>query len=334
MAKIGKEGLDALNNGQLDNAFGGLGGGGLLGLGSLPGAMLAPMAVNVTRAAISAAAAKRMGAIPKNNFGMGVRVSGQTEAERATSTAENAISSIVGNIGNLFGITTTGKVLYLGHNGYYDGRANLGQTTRPARGVTTSGFGPRNLLGMSFHNGLDIANTSGTPTRAAAAGRVQFAGWDNTGYGNYIQIKHPDGTITGYGHHRRLLVKAGDTVSSGKQIGEMGSTGYSTGPHLHFQTGRAGNWFDPKKLFPGLLNGGFTLNDGYAMLHKREAVVPEPLTDKFRQGLDAFANMGTNQYNVNVTVQGDGDADKIARVVKSTLRDMDENAGPSRRIGK
>jgi hypothetical protein len=318
----------------MDSAGGGMGGGGMLGLGSLPGAMLAPMAIRITRSAIAGAARKRLGFGAE--AGAPSIASGVAAAPSATEIVKNAIANIVGtvsgNVPSVSGVKTTGQVIYLGHNNAYDGRANLGPTSRPATGVVVSEFGPRNLLGMKFHNGIDIANGYGTPTRAVAAGRVQFTGWENSGYGNYIQIKHPDGSLTGYGHHQRILVSPGQAVKPGQQIGEMGSTGKSTGPHVHFQVGRNGNWFNPRKLFPGLADGGFTLNDGYAMLHKKEAVIPEPLTTKFRDGLDAFANNGTNQYNVNITVEGDGDADKIARVVKSTLRDIDKASGPSRRI--
>jgi len=325
MQTLGKQGLNALNQGQLDNAYGGMGGGGMLGLGSLPGAMLAPMAVNITRAAIAAAAAKRMNVAPRSGFGS--KLPTGITADEAVS---NAVSNVVGSLTGMVG--TTGKILYLGHNGYYDGLANLGQTVRPTRGVATSGFGPRSLLGMSFHNGLDIANSAGTPTRAVASGKVLFSGWDTTGYGNYVEIAHPDGTVTGYGHHRKLLVRAGDRVNPGTQIGEMGTTGASTGNHLHFQTGRKGNWFDPHKLFPQLLNGGFTLNDGYAMLHKKEAVMTAPMTQDIKDGVKQFANGPSNVYNVNVTVEGDGDANKIAKVVRATLREDERIAGPNRKI--
>jgi len=85
------------------------------------------------------------------------------------------------------------------------------------------------------HNGLDIANKVGTPIYAAAGGKVEIAatGW-NGGYGNTVLINH--GKLkTRYGHFSRLYVKAGQTVEKGQVIGEMGSTGRSTGSHLHFE---------------------------------------------------------------------------------------------------
>ena len=324
MKALGPEGLAAINSGQAD--FIGMGGGGKMGMGGLMGAMIGATSVNILRATLKGAAAHRMGVQPENSFGTKIGVG---------ITAEDAAANAVGSVvGSLLGMVAapTGKVLYLGHNGYYDGNANLGKTSRPTTGVAVSEFGPRNLLGMSFHNGLDIANRAGTPTRAVAAGKVIYSGWDNTGYGNYVEIAHPDGTITGYGHHMRLGVKAGDRVSAGSQIGLMGSTGKSTGPHLHFQTGRDGNWFNPRKLFPSLNVGGMTLNDGYAMLHKKEAVLTQPLTAKLEQGVDKFANGPTNQYNVNVTVEGDGDEAKIKSVVMSALTDLERRKGQSRKI--
>lgn len=102
----------------------------------------------------------------------------------------------------------------------------------PARGVLTSGFGPR---WGRMHRGIDIAAPVGTPIYAAAPGVVEFAGWNSGGYGYMVDIRHPDGSMTRYAHNSRLLVSRGQDVGQGDQISEMGSTGYSTGPHLHFE---------------------------------------------------------------------------------------------------
>jgi len=102
----------------------------------------------------------------------------------------------------------------------------------PARGVLTSGFGPR---WGRMHRGIDIAAPVGTPIYAAAPGVVEFAGWNSGGYGYMVDIRHPDGSMTRYAHNSRLLVNRGQEVDQGDQISEMGSTGYSTGPHLHFE---------------------------------------------------------------------------------------------------
>ncbi|KST68215.1 hypothetical protein BC008_34100 [Mastigocoleus testarum BC008] len=119
----------------------------------------------------------------------------------------------------------------------------------PAKGVLTSGYGPR---WGRMHKGIDIAAPTGTPIHAAAAGIVKKAGWNRGGYGYLVDIRHPDGTITRYAHNSKLLVKKGQQVQQGQKISLMGSTGFSTGPHLHFEirpNGRAKNpmAFLPKK---------------------------------------------------------------------------------------
>lgn len=102
----------------------------------------------------------------------------------------------------------------------------------PARGKLTSGYGWR---WGRMHKGVDIAAPIGTPIMAAAPGVVVKAGWSSGGYGNMVDIQHKDGTLTRYAHNKRLLVQAGEVVQQGQQISEMGSTGFSTGPHLHFE---------------------------------------------------------------------------------------------------
>lgn len=102
----------------------------------------------------------------------------------------------------------------------------------PAQGVLTSGYGPR---WGRMHRGIDIAAPVGTPIHSAAAGVVEFSGWNSGGYGYMVDIRHPDGSMTRYAHNSRLLVRAGQEVDQGDQIAEMGSTGRSTGPHVHFE---------------------------------------------------------------------------------------------------
>lgn len=102
----------------------------------------------------------------------------------------------------------------------------------PAQGVLTSGYGWR---WGRMHQGVDIAGPVGTPIYAAAPGVVVSSGWNSGGYGNMVDIRHPDGSTTRYAHNSRLMVSAGQQVRQGQQIAEMGSTGYSTGPHLHFE---------------------------------------------------------------------------------------------------
>ena len=102
----------------------------------------------------------------------------------------------------------------------------------PADGVFMSGFGWR---WGRIHAGIDIAAPIGTPILAAASGVVDYSSWNDGGYGNMIDIRHADGTITRYAHMNELYVKEGQTVDQGQTIGAMGSTGFSTGPHLHFE---------------------------------------------------------------------------------------------------
>lgn len=118
----------------------------------------------------------------------------------------------------------------------------------PAEGVLTSGYGMR---WGRMHRGIDIAAPTGTPIMAAAPGVVVTAGWNDGGYGNLVEIKHPDGSLTLYAHNNRILVQEGQQVAQGEQISEMGSTGFSTGPHLHFEihpTGRGA--VNPIALMP------------------------------------------------------------------------------------
>uniref|UniRef100_B8HSE9 Peptidase M23 n=1 Tax=Cyanothece sp. (strain PCC 7425 / ATCC 29141) TaxID=395961 RepID=B8HSE9_CYAP4 len=107
----------------------------------------------------------------------------------------------------------------------------------PAQGVFTSGFGPR---WGRMHRGIDIAAPIGTPIVAAASGVVVTSGWNSGGFGNLIEIRHPDGSLTLYAHNNRLLARVGQQVEQGQQIAEMGTTGRSTGPHVHFEIHPAG----------------------------------------------------------------------------------------------
>jgi len=108
----------------------------------------------------------------------------------------------------------------------------------PTKGVISSGYGWR---WGRMHKGIDIAAPIGTPVVAAANGEVIFSGWNSGGYGNLVKIRHEDGSVTFYAHNNKLLVRTGQYVTQGQQISEMGSTGRSTGPHLHFEVRPSGN---------------------------------------------------------------------------------------------
>lgn len=111
----------------------------------------------------------------------------------------------------------------------------------PTLGVLTSSFGSR--WGRQ-HHGIDIGGDSGTEIYAALSGSVIFAGTAD-GYGNYIKLKHGNGYETAYGHCKSIVVKEGQYVEKGQLIAYMGSTGNSTGPHLHFEVKIDGEFVNP-----------------------------------------------------------------------------------------
>ena len=96
-----------------------------------------------------------------------------------------------------------------------------------------------------LHAGMDIAAGSGTPIAAAGNGTVIYAGWRG-GFGNCIMIDHGGGIVTLYAHQSSLATSVGQSVSTGQTIGYVGSTGYSTGPHLHWEVRVNGSPVDPR----------------------------------------------------------------------------------------
>ncbi|WP_339932131.1 M23 family metallopeptidase [uncultured Brevundimonas sp.] len=122
----------------------------------------------------------------------------------------------------------------------------------PVRGYgVNSPFGLRKLAGEArarAHKGVDIAAPKGTGVQVAAEGRVLRTGYDASGFGNFIEVSHPNGMTSLYGHLSRIDVASGMTVEQGQRIGLVGSTGYSTGPHLHFQIERSGRMVDPSRV--------------------------------------------------------------------------------------
>ena len=128
------------------------------------------------------------------------------------------------------------------------GALAAGGWTVPVRGDLRDPFGPRlrqPVAGVaSFHRGQDIGAPCGTPIRAAAGGRVVEAGWYGS-YGNWVLIEHGDGTRTGYAHDSRVLVQPGQTVRAGETIATVGSTGASSGCHVHFEMRVGDTAIDP-----------------------------------------------------------------------------------------
>jgi murein DD-endopeptidase MepM/ murein hydrolase activator NlpD len=144
---------------------------------------------------------------------------------------------------------TDGKsVIWINADGV--GGENSSTMGLPVHGRLTSGFGERfhPILGyVRFHDGVDLATAAGTPITAAADGRVVGAGWHG-GYGQQVQIAHANGLETSYGHMSRIAARVGEFVRKGEVIGYVGSTGLSTGPHLHFEVMRNGRPVNPMSV--------------------------------------------------------------------------------------
>jgi lipoprotein NlpD len=123
---------------------------------------------------------------------------------------------------------------------------NDGLFSWPLEGTVTSGFGPRN---GSFHDGIDIAAPIGTPILAVADGQVIFSD-QLRGYGNVVIVRHGAQYITVYAHTRTNLVKEGQVVRRGQRIAEVGQTGRTTGPSLHFEVRKNNLAQDPLRYLP------------------------------------------------------------------------------------
>nr|WP_295658691.1 M23 family metallopeptidase [Polymorphobacter sp.] len=155
--------------------------------------------------------------------------------------------------------TYGGKPMFFRANGE---SAKKGLMKTPVDGAhETSAFGMRlhPILGFSrLHQGTDFGAAMGSPIMAAAAGKVTFAGWHG-GHGNYVQILHHPGLMTAYAHMSKFAVKPGTVVAQGQVIGYVGSTGLSTGPHLHYEV-----WVNQKPVDPTGIKflGGTTLAAG------------------------------------------------------------------------
>lgn len=145
----------------------------------------------------------------------------------------------------------------------------------PVKGVLTSRYGPRRhpiFKDVRVHTGVDWAAPSGTPVAAAFAGEVSFAG-NGGGYGNLLRIRHPDGRETYYAHLEAFAqgIAPGKTIGAGEVVGYVGTTGNSTGPHLHFEMRVAGAPVDP--LESSVLQAGVTTLSGSAVDVLTEQIV-------------------------------------------------------------
>ncbi|NLC87246.1 MAG: M23 family metallopeptidase [Clostridiaceae bacterium] len=119
-------------------------------------------------------------------------------------------------------------------------------SVKPVTGTITSRFGANESIRDHTHKGIDISAPNGTTIKAAAAGKVTYSGWMG-GYGNLVIISHSNGIQTYYGHCSKLYVSVGDQVDAGEKIAAVGSTGQSTGNHLHFEIRKDGVQVNPQK---------------------------------------------------------------------------------------
>jgi murein DD-endopeptidase MepM/ murein hydrolase activator NlpD len=141
---------------------------------------------------------------------------------------------------------------------------------RPTKGgFISSGFGDRQdpFTGHeAFHRGIDFAGAAGSEVTAVAAGVVTWAG-ARSGYGSLVEVNHGNGYITRYAHNQRALVTVGQTVTRGQAIALMGSTGRSTGPHVHFEVLKNGRQINPASFLgngrPAVVRGGDSVIRGY-----------------------------------------------------------------------
>lgn len=127
----------------------------------------------------------------------------------------------------------------------------------PVKGYgVNSAFGMRRLSGQAArrHAGVDIAAPKGTSVYVAAEGAVIRTGYEAAGYGRFVEIRHPNGMTTLYAHLSRLDVRSGDHLGSGERLGLVGSTGRSTGPHLHFEVRRGDRQVNPVNVMGQAFN--------------------------------------------------------------------------------
>ena len=211
----------------------------------------------------------------------------------------------------------------------------------PAKGPITSKYGMRvnPVTGVyRLHAGSDIGAGMGSAIFAAKGGRVVSAGM-TSGYGNYTILDHGQGIRTAYAHQSSIGVKPGQMVSQGQVIGRVGSTGNSTGPHLHFEYMKNGVRTNPHDIIPQLWKGGHTLNTGLANLHPKETVLTAPLSQDFKKGVDRFANGDGSGYPITIDLRGamvsaDVDLEKAVEAgVTKALNKKDSRLGRNRKVG-
>ena len=206
---------------------------------------------------------------------------------------------------------------------------NAADTSQPAQGVMpvlgatmpSSGFGSRRnpfTREMQNHEGIDFAAPAGSSIVASAAGTVKRVGNDPKGYGNFVEIEHENGVVTRYAHASEISAKEGQQVNAGDPIGAVGSTGRSTGPHLHFEVLRDGKAVDPTSF---LQSGGASktqfsntlkefdgnLHQGFAAYYESPKAVREAIAKAEKEGGNFLSYMTKEtQVAVNKSVASYG----------------------------
>ncbi|MCP5102915.1 MAG: M23 family metallopeptidase [bacterium] len=135
--------------------------------------------------------------------------------------------------------------------------SNPGKVSDPVNAPISSNYGWRKdpIDGKTrFHAGADFEVPRGTPVKSFMAGEVTYSGWEK-GYGYLVEVEHPGGFVSRYGHNSKLLVKKGDRVESGAVVSLSGSSGRSTGPHLHFEVRKGEFSLDPVKILDPMNRG-------------------------------------------------------------------------------
>ncbi len=183
----------------------------------------------------------------------------------------------------------------------------------PTRGPLTQTFGD-----PPGHKGLDIAGATGTPIGAAKSGSVSHAGYASD-YGNYVDMQHPGGWATRYAHLSEILVGLGESLGAGEWLGLMGSTGRSTGPHLHYEMRSGGALVNPLDWLPGLARGGIVSRPTVALIGEAgpEAVIPLNRGSSMDTGggMELHVHVEGNTFVGNDPNMARHLADEVSRVI-------------------
>ena len=224
----------------------------------------------------------------------------------------------------------TGAVKFLGTGlkefiekvGLNVGSAGIGEMSVPVSGPVTSGFGYRSAastsgIGSTYHEGIDIGASYGSTVGAAGAGTVSLAQYYG-GYGNAIKIDHGNGLQTLYAHLSKILVSVGDFVTKMQAIGLVGSTGNSTGAHLHFGMYENGQAVDPSALFGFSVGSRYVPQDMVAQIHQGEMIIPKSENPYANSGGKVIPN---NKVEINQQFYASHLSEtEMNRQFKNTLR--------------